>query len=540
MSTQHTPRSPHPGLPRRRLPGLMMAGSAAVASTTGTLAHADPGSRPYRIRNPRFEDGLDGWEVAGPPGAAEVDDDAPLLRCSSSGGVRVVVSQKLQVRRPGWRTLRARVRADGAVPASSIALVARGVDQQVVLPVTGEHGASVEIAVSARLPAGELRIELRTESAEEAWAEFTELRLEHDPTLREVRGVDLSGVPKNEECGAVYLTADGTAPVDPVQVFADHGATTGRLRVWVDPADGYCTPERTVEMARRIAAAGMDVLIDFHYSDTWTDPGAQGTPAAWQGDAPHGLPAAIADHTRATLVALREAGVDVAAVQVGNEINPGMLWPWGQTWDVDPDDGVEGARFDALARFLTAGSEAVTEVFPDAEVILHLTNIHDGVEGLSSWFDEITAREVPFDVIGLSYYSYWHGTFQDLQRAISVLADRFERDVIVVETAYAHTLEDDPRSPFENIIAEPSQLTRGYPATPEGQATNFRAVQDVAVAAPTAGTRCRGAIYWEPAWTAVDGAGWDPEDPSSGNAWENQSMFDHEGRLLPAPLSALS
>lgn len=539
MSTQHTPRSPRPALPRRRLPGLMMAGSAAVASTTGTLAHADPGSRPYRLRNPRFEDGLHGWEVTGPPGAAEVDEDAPLLRCRSSGGVRVVVSQELQVRRPGWRTLRARVRADGAVPASSIVLVARGVDQQVVLPVTGEHGASVEIAVSARLPAGELRIELRTESEEEAWAEFTELSLEHAPTLREVRGVDLSGVPKNEECGAVYLTADGTTPVDPVQVFADHGATTGRLRVWVDPADGYCTPERTVAMARRIAAAGMDILIDFHYSDTWTDPGAQGTPAAWQADAPHGLPAAVADHTRATLVALREAGVDVAAVQVGNEINPGMLWPWGQTWDVDPDDGVEGARFDALARFLTAGSEAVTEVFPDAEVILHLTNIHDGVDGLSSWFDEITARAVPFDVIGLSYYSYWHGTFQDLQRAITVLADRFERDVIVVETAYAHTLEDDPRSPFENIIAEPSQLTRGYPATPEGQAANFRAVQDVAVAAPTTGTRCRGAIYWEPAWTAVDGAGWDPEDPSSGNAWENQSMFDHEGRLLPAPLSAL-
>src|SRR5699024_8593738 len=131
-------------------------------------------------------------------------------------------------------------------------------------------------------------------------------------------------------------------------------------------------------------------------------------------------------------------------------------------------------------------------------------------------------------------------TLMDLQRAISTLADRYERDVNVVETAYAVTLEDDPDSPFENIVAEPSPLAEGYPASPERQAAAFRAVQDAAVSAPSTGGRGRGAVYWDPASTSADGAGWDPEDPASGNAWENQAMFDFDGHLLPAPFAAFS
>ena len=118
---------------------------------------------------------------------------------------------------------------------------------------------------------------------------------------------------------------------------------------------------------------------------------------------PQQLENAVAEHTRSTLTLLRDAGVDVAMVQVGNEINPGMLWPHGQTWDVDPEDGVEGAQWENLARFLRAGAGAVAEVFPAAEVMLHLTNLQDGIEGLTWWLDEAVSREVPLDVIGLSY-----------------------------------------------------------------------------------------------------------------------------------------
>lgn len=533
-------------IPRRRLPPVVAAGSAAtVGLAVGPApAGAEPRGRRDEIANPRFEDGLEGWEVVGDGASAvELDDGTFSLRCAPARGGSVTVSQDLEIRRPRWWTLRASVRAGGSGTAGTLTLRSRRVQEQVHIPVTGPSEDRLEMAVSAQLPAGLLEIELRTEgtkSTDESWTEITDLRLEPVRVQRDVRGADLSGIPKNEAHGAEYFSADGSVSEDPVQVFAEHGATMGRLRVWVDPADGFCTPEHTTAMAQRISQAGMEVLIDFHYSDTWTDPGAQGIPSAWLPDAPAGLADSVAEHTRSTLLAIRDAGVDVAAVQVGNEINPGMLWPWGQTWDVDPDDGVDGARYDDLARFLTAGSLAVTEVFPRAEVMLHLTNIHDGIDGLTSWFDEITQRDVPFDVIGLSYYSYWHGTLIDLQRTISTLADRYERDVIVVETAYAFTLEDDPRSPFENIVADPSQLAPGYPATPEGQAAAFLAVQDVTVSAPATGGRGRGAVYWEPAWTAVDGAGWDPEDPSSGNAWENQAMFDFDGRLLPAPFAAFS
>lgn len=541
----YTPNTPDPApfdIPRRNLPPVVAAGSASLAGlgAVGTArAGAELPGRREEIENPRFVHGLERWRVEGEGASVvELEDGTSSLHCAPADGGSVTVSQDVQIRRPQWWTLRGSVRAGGSGTAGSLTLRSRRVHEQVHLPVTGASEGRLEIAVSARLPAGTLQIELRTEGTDGAWSEFTDLRLEPVRVQRDVRGADLSGIPKNEAHGAEYFSADGSVGVDPVQVFAEHGATMGRLRVWVDPADGFCTPEHTIAMARRISQAGMEVLIDFHYSDTWTDPGAQRVPSAWLPDAPAGLADAVAEHTRSTLLAIRDAGVDVAAVQVGNEINPGMLWPWGQTWDVDPDDGVEGARYDDLARFLTAGSLAVTEVFPRAEVMLHLTNIHDGIDGLTSWFDEITRRDVPFDVIGLSYYSYWHGTLIDLQRAISTLADRYERDVMVVETAYAFTLEDDPRSPFENIVADPSQLAQGYPATAEGQAAAFLAVQNVTVSAPSTSGRGRGAVYWEPAWTTVDGAGWDPEDPSSGNAWENQAMFDFDGRLHPAPFAA--
>src|SRR5699024_945867 len=222
----------------------------------------------------------------------------------------------------------------------------------------------------------------------------------------------------------------------------------------------------------------------------------------------------VAEHTRSTLTLLRDAGVDVAMVQVGNEINPGMLWPHGQTWDVDPEDGVEGAQWENLARFLRAGGGAVAEVFPAAEVMLHLTNLQDGIEGLTWWLDEAVSREVPLDVIGLSYYPYWHGTLADLQEAVTTLGTRYEPDVIVVETqvetAYPFTVEDDPHARCPRLVNAETVLPAGYPPTPDGQAAFFHAVQDGTVAEE--GHRGRGVVYWEPAWTAVERAGCDPED----------------------------
>ncbi|BDZ41429.1 hypothetical protein GCM10025865_07280 [Paraoerskovia sediminicola] len=233
------------------------------------------------------------------------------------------------------------------------------------------------------------------------------------------------------------------------------------------------------------------------------------------------------EHTHEVLSALADAGITADYVQVGNEINPGMMAPYGQTWSFADDSG---AHWDDLAAFLTAGYDAVKDVDASTQTILHLTNINNGIGSLTWWFDEVTARDVPFDVVGLSYYGYWHGSLGDLQDAVTTLSDRYDRDVVVVETAYPFTLEDDTDSSWENVIDRESELVQGYPATIAGQAAALRAVQDTVASAP--GGRGIGSVYWEPAWTDAAGNGWDPEDPTSGNAWENQALFDFDGQLL--------
>ena len=499
----------------------------AAAMVSPAIAAAPP------VTNPGFEDGLAGWRVSGVTSGAKVEsggaESANRLTHYLDANGTVTTSQKVRLPSTGWYTFSASVKSGGPVNSSTLTAKGCGLPAATVVPNTEPDDTWLTIGVSFRALTRDCTIGLRTTGAT-AWASLDTVTVEKGRNVRAIRGADLSSIPRNEDKGAEYRLPTGQK-IDPVKAFALSGANVARLKVWVDPADGYNTLDDVVAMGKRNTKAGLTTLVDFHYSDRWTDPGAQGVPAAWADDTVEQMTEHLRQHTLQVLTALRKAKVDVGFVQVGNEINPGMLWPLGQTWDVDPSDDVAGAQWDNLAGFLTAGSTAVDQVFPKAKVILHLTNINNGIGGLTWWFDEVTARNVPFDIIGLSYYSYWHGSFADLQEAVTTLGDRYDRDVIVVETAYPFTLEDDTESPWENVIDVESELTAGYPASRAGQAANFRAVQDVVASAP--GGRGLGAIYWEPAWTSVEGAGWDPADPESGNAWENQAMFDYDGRMLP-------
>lgn len=511
--------------------GVAILALAAVAGATPALA-ARPGT--VTVINPGFESALTGWSTIGPVGAAKIEtaghESAHRLTHWLAAAGTVTTSQSLTGIGTGWWTVRASIKSGGPVNSTRLVLTGCGVDESTTLPSTETDDQWLQLAVSANVTTGSCTIALETTGAG-AWASLDDVTFTLEQVVHDIRGADLSNLPKNEDNGATYFSADGT-PVDAVDAFANAGANLVRLKVWVDPADGYNETAHVVAMAERATAAGMQVLVDFHYSDRWTDPGAQGIPSAWAGMNVAEMTAALYAHTRDVMTALVASGVTPYAAQIGNEINPGMLWPLGQTWDIDPNDDVVGAQWDSLAGFLSAGSRAVTDVSPQTKTLLHLTNINNGIDGLTWWFDEVTARNVPFDLIGLSYYGYWHGTLADLQNAVTVLSARYDRDVIVVETAYPFTLADDPNPAWGNIIAAESQLVTGYPATPEGQAANFRAVQDVVVSAP--GGRGLGAVYWEPAWTTVPGAGWDPADPASGNAWENQAMFDFDGVALPA------
>jgi arabinogalactan endo-1,4-beta-galactosidase len=530
----HTPPPTGVRSSGRRRASMIVSTAGIALLAVGPLAASPAAAADGSLANPGFESGLDGWTSTGPDGAAKTETGGTsglrLTHWLAADG-EVTTAQTVTGLADGWWTFGVDVISGGGLASNAITTTGCGLDGETTVPSTESDGGWLRLEVSGYVTGGECTVALRTAGTAGSWASIDGATLQEGRSERTLRGADLSGVAKNEDLGATYADADG-APVDPVEALADAGSNIGRLKVWVDPADGYNDVDDVVASARRIVDAGMELLVDFHYSDRWTDPGAQGMPAAWVGLDAAAVSERVGAHTTEVLEALAAEGITADYVQVGNEINPGMLWPLGQTWDVDPGDDVTGAQWDALAGFLTAGADAVKAVDPDTQVILHLTNINNGIDGLTWWFDEVVARDVPFDLIGLSYYGYWHGSLAALQGAVSTLSDRYDRDVLVVETAYPWTLDDQPGLEWENVIDLESELVAGYPATPAGQAANLRAVQDVVASAP--GGRGIGVVYWEPAWTAVEGNGWDPEDPTSGNAWENQAVFGHDGRMLPA------
>ncbi len=204
-------------------------------------------------------------------------------------------------------------------------------------------------------------------------------------------------------------------------------------------------------------------------------------------------------------------------VQVGNEINAGMLWPDG-----------DYNHFDNLADLLKEGYRAVKDCNPDTLVMLHIAEGGDN-DMARWWFDNITRRDVPFDVIGISYYPFWHGTLAQLQFNLNDISARYDKDVIVVETAYAFTAQEDD---FHANIVSRTMAIDGYLLTPDGQRAMLRDIMAVVRAVPNG--RGLGVFYWDATWTAVPGNGWDSTDPTSGNAWENQALFDYDDRALPA------
>ncbi|MET3804665.1 arabinogalactan endo-1,4-beta-galactosidase [Nakamurella sp. UYEF19] len=532
--------------------GLVLFGgnAADAAPATPTNRTAPAGPPAPAVVNGAFENGLTGWKTSGTAGAAHLDAggrDGTGFRLThwSETAYTATTSQQLTGLRPGWLTVGAWVKSGGALGTTSLRLSdplprSRGhasathaaeSHAAVTVPNTEQDDGWVYLVVSARICGRSATLSLTTRAPGGSWATIDDVTARYGKVSREIRGADLSSVPKNEDHGALYYTAQGRRRA-PELILAAAGANVGRLKVWVDPADGYNDLAHVVTMARRIKRAGMQLLVDFHYSDTWTDPGHQAPPAAWKNFTAAQLTAAVHQHTLDVLGALRKRGIVADFVQVGNEINPGMLWPLGQTWDVDTTDSVTGAQWANLGAFLTAGATAVKKISPRTKVLLHLTNINNGIDSLTWWFDQAVAQQVPFDVIGLSYYSYWHGSLRDLQSAVTTLSSRYDRDVMILETAYPWTLEDNPNSPYANVIESAAELIPGYPATPAGQAANFRAIQDVVASAP--GGRGLGTVYWEPAWTSVVGSGWDPTDPTTGDAWENQAVFDWKGRPLPA------
>jgi len=356
-----------------------------------------------------------------------------------------------------------------------------------------------------------------------------------------IKGADISTLLEAEQHGAKFYNQNGQQQ-DAIAILKANGVNTVRLRLWVDPQDadgntyggGSNNLENTIALAKRVKAQGLKLLLDFHYSDFWTDPGKQFKPKAWEKmDYPQ-LKTALHDYTRDTIARFKKEGVLPDMVQIGNEINGGMLWPEGKSW------GQGGGDFDRLAGLLTAAIGGLKENLTDGEQVKVMLHLAEGTKNdtFRWWFDEITRRNVPFDIIGLSMYTYWNGPISALKANMDDISKRYNKDVIVVEAAYGYTLDNCDNA--ENSFQAKEEKDGGYPGTVQGQYDYIHDLMQAVIDVPD--QRGKGIFYWEPTWIAVPGTTWATkaamkyihDEWKEGNARENQALFDCQGKVLPS------
>jgi arabinogalactan endo-1,4-beta-galactosidase len=333
------------------------------------------------------------------------------------------------------------------------------------------------------------------------------------------RGADLSFEPQEEAAGARF-TDNGT-PGSPLQILNDHGLNYVRLRLWVDPQPGYSNLESDLKMARRIERAGDKVYLDIHYSDFWADPQHQDIPAAWQGQDLSQLTSTVRSYTRQVIHAFAAQGTPVDMVSIGNEIRNGMLWPIGQVnWSAD-------TGWDNLATLLkagVAGAHAGNPASHHLQIMLHFDEGGNNADSVR-FFDHMVSAGVPFDVIGLSYYSFFHGSLESMRSNVDDLATRYRKPIVIAESQYAWTLAGGDST--GNFVWQATQLEPGYPATPAGQLSFYNDLLSILAQVPD--HRAIGLFYWEPEW--IPGVGW---EPGAGTPNDNLTLFSFTGAALPS------
>jgi arabinogalactan endo-1,4-beta-galactosidase len=306
-------------------------------------------------------------------------------------------------------------------------------------------------------------------------------------------GADLSFMKQAEESGFAFK--ENGEPVSCLEIFREHGYNWIRLRLFHTPSRLPNNLEYTIALAQEARQKGFKFLLDYHYSDTWADPGKQYIPAAWEGLTHEELVQAVFEYTRSTMIAFREAGVFPDMVQVGNEISNGMLWP----------DGKLPGNWDQFAELVQAGINGVHASCgnsPCPEVMIHIDK-GGNWDFTKQWFDKFNSYGIKYDAIGQSYYPWWHGSLLDLRNCLNLTAKTYNRDIYVVEAAYNWT-------PTE-YTAKPAP----FPESPEGQKEFLEEVNRIVLSVPD--NRGRGVFWWEP---AVSGGG-------------SRSFFDEEGNVLP-------
>jgi arabinogalactan endo-1,4-beta-galactosidase len=307
-------------------------------------------------------------------------------------------------------------------------------------------------------------------------------------------GADLSFLKSAEDRGFAFR--ENNTAVPGLQIFRDHGYNWIRLRLFHTPTELPNSLSYTIALAQKARSLGFKFLLDYHYSDTWADPGKQFIPKAWNGFTHKQLVNAVFEYTRETMTAFRKAGVSPDMVQIGNEVINGMLWPDGklpENWD----------NFAELTRAGINGVYAGCDTLDRPDIMIHIDQ--GGNQPRTKYFfDKLLTYGIKFDYIGQSYYPWWHGTLLDLRANMIFMAEQYKKPVMLVEVAYCSSPTE-----YRNKKAP-------FPETPEGQREFLDEVNRVVLATP--GNLGAGVFWWEPA--TMGGR-------------STRDYFDESGNVLP-------
>ncbi|MDH7599720.1 MAG: glycosyl hydrolase 53 family protein [Sedimentisphaerales bacterium] len=308
-------------------------------------------------------------------------------------------------------------------------------------------------------------------------------------------GADLSFLKYAEDRGTVFK--EGNEPRSGLQIFKDHGYNWVRLRLFHSPTQLPNNLDYTIALATQAKAMGFKFLLNFHYSDTWADPAKQYIPRAWEGKSHQELVQAVYEYTRYTITAMAKADVLPQMVQIGNEISNGMLWP----------DGQLPQNWDNLADLLKAGIKGVEDGSAGQtrpKIMIHIDKGGDKA-ATKAFFDKLHSYGIEYDVIGQSYYPWWHGTLLDLRENLIFMANEYDKDIILVEVAYCWRPTEYRNKPAP------------FPESPEGQRDFLDEVHRLVLSAPN--NRGKGLFWWEPAVAP--------------GPLRNRGFFDDSGNALP-------
>lgn len=361
-------------------------------------------------------------------------------------------------------------------------------------------------------------------------------------------GIDVSTYLEQQRLTNQKYFKDGKE-IDPFLLFKNNGVTHIRIRVWNDPYDenghpylaGTCDLDNVINLYKALKKYDFHYLIDFHYSDFWVDPAKQFIPKAWKNFNEKELEEAIYNFTKESLIKLKEAGVPVDYIQCGNETTLGMLYPIGAL-----KLGKERKEsFKTLSNFYKAGLKAMKEIYPEASTIIHLEKSYD-IEVYDEYLRELEENHVEFDVLGSSYYPFWHHNYDEYFACQDMVRNKYHKRVMNVELGYSWTTEDynlNNGDAPKHLVINNDNIHEflpymPYPATKEGQALF---IKNFIILAKE--HQLEGAFYWEPMWVPGEGICWASKEAQiyqqdtrkdTRNEWANQCLFDYEANALPA------